>query len=231
MTPGPYCLDTGRTSIDVDTEAFIRANTTIAAPPLTPELRLHLATEITPLWQATEDTLAAVNLPPPFWAFAWPGGQALARHVLDHPGLVRGRQVLDFAAGAGLAAIATARAGAARAVANDIDSFAVTAQRLNAALNGVTIEPLCADIVGTVPPDIDIVLAGDICYEQPMADRVAAWLRAMAAAGRTVLMGDPGRTYMPRTGLAAVAHYTVATSLELEDRESRETTVWRVLPA
>jgi len=211
-----------------DIDAFIRANTEIARPALVPELRLHLATEITPLWQATEKTLAEGNLPPPFWAFPWAGGQALARHVLDHPEIVRGRRVLDFAAGSGLVALAAAHAGAAEVTAVEIDAFAEAAMRLNAALNGLTITPLCSDIVGQPQPGLDVLLVGDICYERPLAERVMAWLKALSATGTTVLMGDPGRTYLPKQGLEALATYTVPTSRELEDREIRETTVWRV---
>ena len=209
-----------------DPGAFIRAQTAIATPPLVPEIRLHLATELVPLWQATEASLAAEGVPPPYWAFAWPGGQALARHVLDHAGLVRGKHVLDFAAGSGLAAVAAARAGAARVTAAEIDRFAVAAIGLNAALNSLAVEIVEADIVGQAG-DWDVVLAGDVCYERPMAGRVAAWLGGLARRGVTVLMGDPGRSYLPTAGLAEIARYAVPTSRELEDREMRETVVWR----
>ena len=224
--PGPagFGHDAGMT----DAVAFIRANTRVESPALVPELRLHLATEITPLWQATETTLAANNLPPPFWAFPWAGGQALARHVLDHPGLVHGRRVLDFAAGSGIVALAAAKAGAASVAAAEIDAFAVAAIDLNAALNGVAVETLCQDIVGRPQPGLEVLLVGDVCYERQLAERIMAWLKDLSAAGTTVLMGDPGRTYLPKQGLESVATYTVPTSRELEDREFRETTVWRV---
>ncbi|AWK86533.1 class I SAM-dependent methyltransferase [Azospirillum thermophilum] len=209
---------------------FVRDNTTVTTTPLIPEIQLHLATEVTPLWQATEETLSQGNLPPPYWAFAWPGGQAVARLVLDRPELVAGRSVLDFAAGTGVAAIAAMKSGAARAQACDIDRFALAAIGLNAGINGVEVKAVSADLVGRPLPGIDVVLAGDVCYERPMAERVTAWLRAVAATGTIVLMGDPGRAYVPKSGLEKVGSYTVPTSLELEDRTSRETVIWRLLP-
>lgn len=212
----------------LDAAGFIRAQTAIASPPLIPEIRLHLATEITPIWQATEATLAATNLPPPYWAFAWPGGQAIARHLLDHPALAKGRTVLDFAAGSGLVAIAAAMAGAARAVANEIDAVAAEAIALNAALNGVVVETDLRDLLDTDAAAFDVVLAGDVCYERPMAARATRWLRGLAGRGVEVLLADPGRAYLPREGLVELARYQVATSLELEDREQRETVVYRL---
>ena len=204
---------------------FVLAETVIATPPLVPEIRLHLASEVVPLWQATETNLTERGLPPPYWAFAWPGGQALARHLLDHPDLVRGKRVLDFAAGSGLAAIAAAKAGAASAAAAEIDRFAIAAIGLNAKLNGVGLETIEADILGQAG-GWDVVLAGDVCYERPMAERVGQWLGRLAAGGTRVLMGDPGRNYLPTTGIREVARYQVPTSLDLEDRISRETIVW-----
>lgn len=211
-----------------DRIAFIRAHTALAAPPLVPEVPMYLATEITPLWQATEAWLEHHQVPPPFWAFAWAGGQALARHVLDNPGLVAGRRVLDFATGSGLVAIAAAKAGAAHVLAVEIDPFATAATELNAGANGVAVETRLADIVGQPLPGVEVLLAGDICYERPFAERALAWFRDLTRAGTLVLMGDPGRTYLPRTGLEPLATYTVPTTRELEDREQRETTVWRV---
>ncbi len=211
-----------------DPVAFIRDNTQVATASLIPEIRLHLATEVVPLWQATEATLEKAGLPPPYWAFAWPGGQAVARHVLDNPRLVAGRRVLDLAAGCGVAAVAAAMLGA-RASASEIDRFALAAIGLNAALNGVEVAPIDRDVLDDPPGDWDTVLAGDLCYERPMADRVASWIKAQARAGVTVLMGDPGRAYKPSDGLAEVARYVVPTSKDLEDRETRETIVWRVL--
>ncbi len=218
-----------------DPAAFILAQTVVARPPLVPEIRLHLATEITPIWQASEASLAASNLPPPYWAFAWPGGQAIARYLLDNPALVRGRAVLDFAAGSGLVAIAARLGGAARAVANDIDAVAATAVALNAALNGVTVETDATDLLdGDMPggggAGFDLVLAGDVCYERPMAERVTRWVRRLAANGVDVLLADPGRAYLPTEGLVELARYDVRTSLELEDRELRETVIYRLDP-
>jgi predicted nicotinamide N-methyase len=204
---------------------FILAETVVASPPLVPEIRLHLASEVVPLWQATEANLTESGLPPPYWAFAWPGGQALARHLLDHPDLVAGLRVLDFAAGSGLAAIAAAKAGAASVAAAEIDRFAIAAIGLNANLNGVDLEMIEADIIGQ-SSGWDVVLAGDVCYERPMAERVGQWLSQLAAGGTRVLMGDPGRNYLPTAGLREVARYQVPTSLDLEDRISRETIVW-----
>lgn len=214
----------------IDHRTFIRANTVVTATRLVPEIRLHLATEIAPIWEATEETLRQNQVPPPYWAFAWVGGQALARHVLDHPQLVRGRRVLDFAAGCGIAAIACAKSGAKRAIANEIDPFAAEALALNAALNEVALDVLVADLLDGGDPGVDVILAGDMCYEKPLAARVERWLRARAGEGITVLMGDPGRNYLPGSGLAEIARYLVPTTKELEDREERETVVWRVLP-
>lgn len=212
----------------LEAQAFIRANTAAASPPLVPEIRLHLATEITPLWQATEAILAREQLPPPYWAFAWAGGQALARHVLDHPELVRGRAVLDVGAGSGLLAIAAATAGAREAIAAEIDPIAAAAIELNAALNGVGVTIETQDIIGRRPAPAPIVLVGDMCYERPLAERLTRWLEALAGDGATVLLGDPGRAYLPKAGLAVLAHYAVPTPLELEDREMRDGVVWRL---
>lgn len=205
---------------------FVRDHTTTASPPLVPEIRLHLATEVTPLWQATEATLQRSQLPPPYWAFAWAGGQALARHLLDHPALVAGRNVLDFGAGGGIVAIAAAKAGA-RVTAAEPDRFALAALALNAALNGVAIATEGGDALAG-DGSWDAVLAGDMCYERPLAERLVAWLTARARDGALILLGDPGRAYLPTTGLRALARYWVPTPLDLEDREARETTVWQL---
>jgi predicted nicotinamide N-methyase len=205
---------------------FIRANTAVENPPLIPEIALHLATEIVPIWQATEEELADMGLPPPYWAFAWAGGQGLARHILDSPEIVAGKTVLDFASGSGLVAIAAMKAGAARAIAADIDPYAEAAALLNAALNGVAVEAVSENLIGTAGP-WDVVLAGDICYEQPLAERVTAWLRGLSGSGTTVLMGDPGRTYLPKDGLEWVVRYAVKTTRELEDTDMRNAVVWR----
>jgi len=200
-------------------------------PPLVPEIRLYLATEVTPIWLGTEEALARSGLPPPFWAFAWAGGQALARYLLDHPDEVAGRSVLDFGAGSGLIAIAAAKAGATSVLAAEIDNFAAAAIAANAALNDVEIAVQTADLLATVKSGWDVVTAGDVCYERPMADRVTGWLRMLTARGTLVLLGDPGRAYLPAEGLIERARYLVPTSRELEDRETRETVVWEVLPA
>jgi predicted nicotinamide N-methyase len=214
----------------LDPADFVRRNTAIAAPLLVPEIRLHLATEITPIWQATEDSLARGAVPPPFWAFAWAGGQALARYLLDYPELVAGRSMLDFGAGSGLVAIAAAKAGAAAVVAAEIDHFAAAAITANAALNEVAVAVTTTDVIGTFDPRWEVVAAGDVCYERPMADRVAVWLRELAGRRRLVLLGDPGRAYLPEGGLQERGRYLVPTSRELEDREARDTVVWQVLP-
>lgn len=219
MTQGPAA----------DPTAFILAQTAIAAPPLVPEIKLHLATEITPIWEATEATLTQMNLPPPYWAFAWAGGQALTRFLIDHPDWVKGKRVLDFAAGSGLSAIGAAKAGAALTQAAEIDDFAIAAIALNARANNVAIDLVREDLIG-VEPRWDVVLAGDVCYERPMAEKVIAWFRALAGRGVAILMGDPGRAYLPQSGLLELARYQVPTSLELEDRTQRETIVWRLMP-
>ena len=214
----------------MDAALFVRRNAAITAPPLVPEIRLYLATEITPIWQATEESLALSAVPPPFWAFAWAGGQALARYVLDHPAEIAGRFVLDFGAGSGLVAIAAAKAGAAGVLAAEIDHFAAAAIAMNAALNDVAVRVTTADVIDTADPRWEVVTAGDVCYEQPMAARVARWLAALAGRGYLVLLGDPGRAYLPANGLRDRARYLVPTSRDLEDREIRDGVVWQVLP-
>ena len=207
---------------------FIRANTCVMAPPLVPEIRLHLAHEAVPVWQKTEEELGEIGLPPPFWAFAWAGGQALARHVLDHAELVRGRSVIDLASGSGLVAIAAIKAGAASVLAADIDGFAVAAVGLNAALNGVALEITRDDLLAAPPPSCDVVLVGDLFYEKALAGRVLAWLRQAEAAGGLVLIGDPGRSYLPKDELVKLAEYNVPVTRELEDSEIKRSAVWRL---
>ena len=209
-----------------DRRAFIAANTRLQAPPHTPELKLHLADEITPIWRLTEEQLGEIGLPPPFWAFAWAGGQALARYLLDHPSEVAGRRVVDFATGSGIVAIAAAKAGAADVLAADIDGFCGAAVGLNAAANGVAVRFTDANLLEAAPPAVDLICAADICYEQPLADEVMSWLRAARAAGARVLIGDPGRSYFPKSGLDKLAEYQVPTTRELEDMEVKRTAVW-----
>ncbi len=207
--------------------AFIRAHTTLARPALVPEFTLYLATEITPIWQATEEWLAARQVAPPFWAFAWPGSLAMARQLLDNPALCAGKRVLDFAAGGGVAALAAARAGAARVEANEVDPLALAAIGLNAAANGLAVDLVAGDIVGRAGT-WDLILAGDVCYEAPMTRHILPWLRRLAG-GAEVWVADPGRAYLPSEGMVSFATYDVPTTLELEDRPIRRTTLYRLL--
>lgn len=206
--------------------AFILENTRVQATPHAPELVLHLADEITPIWTLTEEALEELGLAPPFWAFAWAGGQALARYILDNPQIVAGKTVVDFATGSGLVAIAAMKAGAKSVLANDIDSFCEAAVSLNAEINSVSLAFTDRNLLESPPPAAEVLLAGDICYEKPMADAVMAWLARGRAAGATVLIGDPGRTYFPKDGLVKLAEYQVQTTRELEDFAVKRTCVW-----
>jgi predicted nicotinamide N-methyase len=205
-------------------ENFIRTNTEAIPPPLVPEIRLHLATEIMPLWRKSEEELEAMGVPPPYWAFAWAGGQALARYILDNPDTVRGKSVLDFGAGSGLVGIAAAKAGAHAVLCADIDRYAEAAIRLNAETNAVTITTTTEDMIGR-EDDRDVILVGDMCYERPLAERLLTWLRECKA---DTLLGDPGRSYFPKTGVERLALYNVQVTRDLEDREIRETGVYRL---
>ena len=209
-----------------DPENFILENTDVMSPPHVPEIRLYLATEAHDLWLKTEEELQEIGLPPPFWAFAWAGGQGLARYILDHPETVRGRRVLDFASGSGLVAIAAMKAGAASVLAADIDPWAETAVRLNAALNGVTLSYTGEDVTGR-ELDVDVYLAGDVFYDKAFADRLKPWFSERATGGATVIVGDPGRSYCPREMMTALATYEVPVTRALEDSEVKRTTVWR----
>jgi predicted nicotinamide N-methyase len=204
---------------------FIRTNAALIAPPLVPELKLHLATEVVPLWHATEEELAKIGVPPPYWAFAWAGGQALARYILDNPVLVRGKRVLDIGAGSGMVGLAASKAGAAHVLAADIDAFSCAAIRLNAAANSCDIAITQDDLIGT-SGDWEVILVGDLFYERPLAERLLAWLAPMDAVA---LLGDPGRTYFPKAKIEKLATYSVQTTRDLEDREIRETGVYRLL--
>ncbi len=186
---------------------YILSQTLVATPALCPEIRLRLVTAACPLWTASAADLERLRLPDPFWAFAWPGGQALARHLLDHPGLVRGRRVLDVGAGSALQAIAALKSGASSALAADIDPFAVEAAEINAELNGVALEVTSDDRVGTGGAGYDVVLAGDMFYDPQLAARLSDWLGALARAGATVLVGDPGRGHLPTAGLSLLGQY------------------------
>ncbi len=219
-------------SIDAkDTDAvrhFIVANTRLSAPPLVPEIRLHLADQSVEIWQKTEDDLGQMNLPPPYWAFAWAGGQALARCLLDLPGQVAGKRVLDLGCGSGLVGIAAGRAGAASVLAADIDHIALVASDLNADTNGVTVTTTGHDMLSGLPAPIDVVLVGDLFYERQLAARVLALIEPLATAGACVLIGDPQRDYFPRGRFTQVAAYQVPVTRDLENAELKHTAVWRV---
>ncbi|QGZ94503.1 class I SAM-dependent methyltransferase [Terricaulis silvestris] len=210
-----------------DVPAFIRENTRVLAPSHVPELKLYLADDAVALWQMTEEQLGELGLAPPFWAFAWAGGQALARYVLDQPETARGKRVLDVASGSGLVAIAAMKAGAATALAVDIDAFAAHAAVLNAALNDVVVATSDSDPVGA-PTDAEIILVGDLFYDRDLAPRVLEWLIAQQSDGKTVLIGDPGRTYLPRDNLEQIAAYDIPVTRALEDAEVKRAAVWRL---
>ena len=205
-------------------EQFITTNAALIAPPLVPEIKLYLATEVVPLWHATEGELEKIGVPPPYWAFAWAGGQALARYILDNPDLVGGKQVLDIGSGSGLVGLAAAKAGAAHVLAADIDGHAIAAIRLNAAANGCDIAVTQDDVIG-LPGAWDIILVGDLFYERPLAERLLAWLEPLAVPA---LLGDPGRNYFPKDKVEKLASYEVQTTRDLEDREIRQTGVYRL---
>jgi predicted nicotinamide N-methyase len=210
--------------------AFVRAHTRLATPQYVPELRLHLADEAIPLWERTERERGDQQ-PPPFWAFAWAGGQALARYVLDNPDLVVDRTVFDLAAGSGLVAIAAALAGAAGVTANEIDPYAAAAIEVNAAANGVTVAVALGDALDGDADRADVVLAGDVFYSRSMAERILPFLHRARARGARVLVGDPGRAYLPRDGFHAVAAYEVPVPPDLESAEFKTTTVWELVGA
>lgn len=212
---------------ELDRRGFILEHTRLLPVPHAPEIALHVAQEATELWQKTEDELATIGLPPPFWAFAWAGGQALARYLLDAPEIVRGRRVLDFASGSGLVAIAAMKAGAASVEACDIDAFAAEAIALNAAANGVSVTVRLDDLVGR-DEGWDIVCAGDVCYERTMADSAIIWLSELSGRGTQVLIGDPGRSYLPKDRLDVLASYQVPVTRSLEDADIKQSSVWRL---
>lgn len=209
-------------------EAFIVANTRPLTPPLVPEIVLHLAEESLPIWQKTEEELGTMNVPPPFWAFAWAGGQALARYLLDNPDIANGASVIDLGSGSGLTAIAAKRAGAARVLAADIDPLALAAIRLNAARNGVSVEATRDDLLAQAPGAADVVLVGDLFYERELAARVTAFIEKAAAQRARILIGDPKRSYFPANRFTLAAEYQVPVTRELEDAEIKRTSVWRL---
>ena len=212
----------------IDRARFIRDNTTPMAPPLVPEVQLYLAHEAVPLWQKTEDELGEMGLPPPFWAFAWAGGQALARHVLDHPDIVAGKRVIDLASGSGLVGIAAMKAGAGRVLAADIDAFSVEAIGLNAEINAVSLTATGRDLLEQPAEACDVILVGDLFYEKDLAAKVFAWLEDAEGRGITALIGDPGRSYLPREKLKKLGEYKVQVTRDLEDAEVKLTSVWRL---
>ena len=219
-----------------DRKAFIRTNTRLKPVPHVPEISLYVADESVPLWLKTEEELGAMGLPPPYWAFAWAGGQALARYIIDHPHEVAGKRVLDLASGSGLVAIAAAKAGAAPVIAADIDAFTESAIALNAEANGVYVEIVTQDLLvedlidhpAPLTRRCDVILVGDLFYERDTAARALAFLDRHAAAGSRVLIGDPGRTYLPKERLARLAEYSVPVTRELEDLEIKRTAVWEL---
>lgn len=211
-------------SVD-DARAFIRANTRVATVPALP-IRMHQADELTPIWEATEKDLAEANVAPPFWAFPWAGGQALARYMLDNPEVVRGKLVLDIACGSGLVAIAAALAGAAEVVANDIDPMCEAAVLLNAGLNGVSVSYHGGNLLDGDPPDYAVILAADVFYEQTPARLFREMLQRASANGTTIFAGDPGRTYFPRDAFRQVAEYAVETTTEIENNPVKTARVW-----
>jgi len=212
--------------MDESKRAFIRANTAVMAPPHVPEISLHLADEAHDLWHKTEEELAEIGLEPPFWAFAWAGGQGLARYVLDHPEAIRGRRVVDFATGSGLVAIAAAKACATEVTASDIDPFCEAAVALNAGLNHVEIAYDGRDLLGLALPDIDVLLAGDVFFDREMSARLVPWFSALTESGIDILVGDPGRSYLPRERLTLLDAYEVPVTRALEDAEVKKTSVW-----
>ena len=216
-----------------DRKAFIRANTRLTPVPHVPEILLYVADESVPIWLKTEEELSTLGLPPPYWAFAWAGGQALARYVLDHPQAVAGKRVLDLAAGSGLVGIAAAKAGAAPVTAVDIDAFTEAAVALNGAANDVYVDVTILDILDHRPaaePRHDVILVGDLFYERDTAARALAFLERHAAIGTRVLIGDPGRAYLPKERLTRLAEYSVPVTRELEDLDIKRTTVWELVP-
>jgi len=208
---------------------FIRAHTKPLPVPSLPGLTLYQASEVTPLWEMTEAELSRHELAPPFWAFPWAGGQALALYLRDHPQIVRGRRVFDLACGSGLVGIMAARLGARDVIANDIDPFAEAAVALNAGLNAVRIGFDASDRLSGPPPDADVLVAGDICYERAMTEAMLTFLRRAHDTGIEVYVGDPHRTYFPADGFERLATYDIETDTQIEDRALKPASVWRLI--
>lgn len=223
--PTPIPATTGRSSL----RAFITANTHPLPVPSVPSIRLYQADEVTPLWLMTEADMARDRLAPPFWAFPWSGGQALARYMLDHPEIVAGKRVLDLACGSGLVGITAMQAGASSVLCNDIDPYAEAAMALNAGINDVRLDFIGGDLLGGAPPDVDIMLAGDIAYEKPMLDAMLTFLRRASAQGIAVYVGDPNRTYFPKTGFDLCWSGEVEVNADIEDAAIKAANVWRLL--
>lgn len=217
--------------LELPETAVILEHTQLSAPRLTPEIQLHLAAEDLPFFRMGEDELHAAGLGVPYWAFAWAGGQALARYLLDTPEIVRGRRVLDFGAGSGIVGIAAAQAGAFDVTASEIDPLCAAAIRLNAEANDLYIDVALEDLIGDMSPEHEVVLVGDVCYDAEIAQRLIPWLEALDAAGRTVLIGDPGRFYLPKLGLERIASYHAPTTALMEDSDLRNAGVWRFADA
>lgn len=207
---------------------FIRGNTELLSPPHVGEIQLHLASEAHDLWLKTEDELQQIGLQPPFWAFAWAGGQGLARYILDHPEVVAGKRVVDFASGSGIVGIAAAKAGALSVLAVDIDPWAKVAIEMNAAANAVQLDITDANLIGS-DLEADVLLAGDVFYDKGFAELLLPWFEAQQRSGLRILVGDPGRAYLPKRNLEAKDTYQVPVSRALEDSEVKKTTVWELI--
>jgi predicted nicotinamide N-methyase len=210
-----------------DAQRFILENTRPITPPLVPEIVLRLAEESLPIWQKTEDELGELNVPPPYWAFAWAGGQAVSRYLLDHPRICEGRPVLDLGSGSGLSAIAAAKTGASHVLAADIDKLALAACKVNAAANAVALETTHEDLLSAPPPKASVVIVGDLFYERELADRVLRFIEVAKSKDCSVYIGDPRRTYFPQGKFTPLAEFEVPVTRELEDYEIRRTTVWQ----
>ncbi len=207
---------------------IIAATTRLTGVPYVPEIRLQQADDPFTVWETLEKEAGQASLPPPFWAFPWAGGQALARHLLDHPALVAGMRVLDVASGSGLVAIAAARSGARRVVAADVDEMAVRAISVNAAANGVRVTPVLADLLDGDADGADVVLCADAFYEKDLAERILAFLRRAHAGGTRVLVGDPGRAFLRTAGLSRLTGFEVPVTVALEGMTAKQATVYEM---